>query len=330
MGAAVAEAILKVVGLSKYFPLREDWVSRLLGKRRRILKAVDGIDLHIPEGKTLGLVGESGCGKSTLARLLCTLIEPSSGQIYFQGRDLGQLSGEELRKCKKDIQIVFQDPYSSLDPRMSIFRILERPLIVHGLGQDSKGRKEKVLEMMRLVGLEEGQAGRYPHEFSGGQRQRIAIARALAVRPRFVVADEPVSALDVSVQAQILNIFLKLQEDLGLTYLFIAHDLTVVRHISDWTAVMYLGQIVEWGKTEEVFHSPAHPYTLFLLASAPRVPAQPIPPSIRLRGEAGTPIDTPAGCRLRPRCPQAAARCQEEEPVLRDLGGSHWVSCWKV
>ena len=326
----MAEAIVKAVSLSKYFPLREEWVSRLLGSQRRILKAVDRVNLTIPEGQTLGLVGESGCGKSTLARLLCTLLEPTHGQIFFRGRNLAELNREELRKFKKEIQIVFQDPYSSLDPRMTIFRILERPLIVHSLAENAQGRKEKVLEMMRLVGLDEDQAGRYPHEFSGGQRQRIAIARALAVRPRFVVADEPVSALDVSVQAQILNLFLKLQEDLSLTYLFIAHDLNVVRHIADWTAVMYLGQIVEWGKTEEVFNSPAHPYTLFLLASVPRVPAIPIPPVIRLRGEAGTPVDTPAGCHLRPRCPQAMARCTGEEPSLREIGGMHWAACWKV
>jgi len=326
----MAEAIVKVVSLSKYFPLREDWVSRLLGSQRRILKAVDRVSLTIAEGQTLGLVGESGCGKSTLARLLCVLLEPTDGQIFFRGRNLAELNREELRKLKKEIQIVFQDPYSSLDPRMTIFRILERPLIVHSFAENAQGRKGKVFKMMRLVGLDEDQAGRYPHEFSGGQRQRIAIARALAVRPRFVVADEAVSALDVSVQAQILNLFLKLQEDLNLTYLFIAHDLTVVRHISDRTAVMYLGQIVEWGKTEEVFHSPAHPYTLFLLASVPRVPAKPIPPVIRLRGEAGTPIDTPAGCRLRPRCPQAMARCAEEEPSLREIGGMHWAACWKV
>ena len=326
----MAETIVKLVGLSKYFPLQQDWFAHLLGRPRRILKAVDRVDLTIPEGQTFGLVGESGCGKSTLGRVLCTLLEPTDGQIYFRGQNLRELSRKELRKLKKEIQIVFQDPYSSLDPRMTIFRILERPLIAHGSADNARGRREKVLEMMRLVGLDEDQAGRYPHEFSGGQRQRIAIARALAVRPKFVVADEPVSALDVSVQAQILNLFLKLQEDLNLTYLFISHDLTVVRHVSDWTGVMYLGQIVEWGKSEEVFQSPVHPYTLFLLASAPQVPAKPIPPTIRLRGEAGTPIDTPAGCHLRPRCPQATVRCTQEKPSLREIGGLHWVACWNT
>lgn len=325
----MAEAIVKVVGLSKYFPLQGDWLSRFLGSRGRILKAVDRVNLTIPEGQTLGLVGESGCGKSTLARLLCALLEPSAGQIFFQGRHLGGLRREELRRLKKDIQIVFQDPYASLDPRMTIFRILERPLVVHDLAKDAKARKEEVFKLLQLVGLDEDQAGRYSHEFSGGQRQRIAIARALAVRPKFIIADEPVSALDVSVQAQILNIFRQLQEDMNLTYLFIAHDLTVVRHISDWIAVMYLGQIVEWGRTEEIFQAPAHPYTLFLLASAPRIPSKPIPPAIRLRGEAGTPIDPPPGCRLRPRCPQSLAKCAEEEPPLREIGGMHSMACWK-
>jgi len=326
----MAEPIVKLVGLSKYFPLQQHWFANFLGRPRRILKAVDRIDLIIPAGQTFGLVGESGCGKSTLGRVLCTLLEPTDGQIYFRGQNLRELTRKELRKFKKEIQIVFQDPYSSLDPRMTISRILERPLIAHGVGDNVRGRKEKVFEMMRLVGLDEDLAGRYPHEFSGGQRQRIAIARALVLRPKFVVADEPVSALDVSVQAQILNLFLKLQEDLNLTYLFISHDLTVVRHVSDWTGVMYLGHIVEWGKSEEVFQSPVHPYTLFLLASAPKVPAKPIPPAIRLRGEAGTPIDISAGCRLRPRCPQATVRCAQKEPSLREIGGMHWVACWNT
>jgi oligopeptide transport system ATP-binding protein len=330
MEAGMAEPIVKLVGLSKYFPLQQHWVANFLGRPRRILKAVDRVDLTIPEGQTFGLVGESGCGKSTLGRVLCTLLDPTDGQIYFRGQNLRELTRKELRKFKKEIQIVFQDPYSSLDPRMPISRILERPLIAHGVGGNVRGRREKVFEMMRLVGLDQDQAGRYPHEFSGGQRQRIAIARALVLRPKFIVADEPVSALDVSIQAQILNLFLKLQEDLNLTYLFISHDLTVVRHVSNWTGIMYLGQIVEWGKSKEIFQSPVHPYTLFLLASAPRVPAEPIPPSIRLRGEVSMRVDNPKGCRLLPRCPRATARCAEAEPSLREIGEVHWVACWNI
>ncbi len=326
----MAEAIVKVERTSKYFPLGQDWVSRLRKPERRILKAVDRVTLNIPEGQTMGLVGESGCGKSTLGRLICSLLEPTEGQIYYRGHKLVGLKAEEVRRFKSQIQMVFQDPYSSLDPRMTIFRILERPLIVHGVGKNARERREKVFEMMRLVGLDEDQAARYPHEFSGGQRQRIAIARALAVRPSFLVADEPVSALDVSVQAQILNLFLKLQAELNLTYLFISHDLTVVRHISDWTAVMYLGQIVEWGRTEDVFRSPVHPYTLFLLASVPRVPAQPMRDDVRLRGEAGTAMDVRAGCHLRPRCPRAEPKCGEEEPVLQEVGTTHRAACWKI
>src|SRR5918992_4867508 len=259
---------LEVTGLSKYYPVRADLLARLTG-RTAILKAVDGIDFYVKRGETLGLVGESGCGKSTTGKLVARLLEPTAGSASLQGRNIFTLKPAEVHKLRKTVQFVFQDPYSSLNPRKSIMQILSRPLEVHGLAQGFFEKRKRVIELLTMVGLGAELVDRHPHEFSGGQRQRIAIARALAVAPDLVIADEPVSALDVSIQAQILNLFRQLQEELHLTYLFIAHDLSVIRHISDRVAVMYVGKIVETGTVEAIFADPQHPYTKALLAAVP-------------------------------------------------------------
>jgi len=284
------------------------------------------VSFTIRRGETFGLVGESGCGKSTTGRCILRLIEPTSGEVWFDGRDLLSVGSDELRSLRRDIQIIFQDPYSSLNPRMSVEQTVGEPLIIHRVGTRSE-RRDRVAELLGLVGLEPAHAGRYPHEFSGGQRQRIGIARALALNPKFIVCDEPVSALDVSVQAQVVNLLQDLQERLGLTYLFISHGLSVVEHISTRVGIMYLGKLVEVASSEEIFHNPLHPYTRALLSAIP------IPdPDVRrerlpLVGDIPTAINPPSGCRFRTRCPIAEPQCADEEPQLLEVSRDHFVAC---
>jgi oligopeptide transport system ATP-binding protein len=325
----MAPHFLEVTGLTKHYPVRADLLARLMG-RTAVLKAVDGIDFYVKRGETLGLVGESGCGKSTTGRLLARLLEPTAGSAYLEGRNIFTMPAAEVRKLRKRVQFVFQDPYSSLNPRKSIMQILSRPLEVHGLASSFLEKRRRVIELLTMVGLGPDHIDRYPHEFSGGQRQRIAIARALAVSPELVIADEPISALDVSIQAQILNLFRQLQEELHLTYLFIAHDLSVIRHISDRVAVMYIGKIVETGTVEQIFAVPMHPYTQALLAAVPLPDPLAPPPRLTLSGEVVSPINPPGGCRLYGRCPLAGPECSEIDPELRDRGGEHFVACHKV
>ncbi len=308
--------LLQVEHLVKHFPVAGG-----------IVKAVDGVSFSLLPGETFGLVGESGCGKTTIGRTILRLVEPSSGRIVFDGRDLRRLSRSELRRVRRDMQIVFQDPYASLNPRMRIGEAIAEPLVIHGIGT-TQSRREQVAELLRVVGLDPDYASRYPHEFSGGQRQRISIARALALRPRFIVADEPVSALDVSVQAQIINLLADLREQFGLTYLFISHGLAVVEHFCTRVGTMYLGKLVEVAPTRRMFTQPRHPYTQALLESIP------IPdPSRRklhapLAGDVPSPLAPPPGCRFHPRCPIAVDDCRHKEPPLRDVGNGHYVACW--
>jgi oligopeptide transport system ATP-binding protein len=325
----VSAPLLEVENLTKYFTLNGDLVSRIAGKTQT-LKAVDDISFHVKEGETLGLVGESGCGKSTTGRLITRLVEPTSGQIRFQGKDLLAFDSKQMRANRKDVQLVFQDPYSSLNPRKTIMQILARPLEIHGLADDWRSKRERVLELLNLVGLGHEHIDRYPHEFSGGQRQRIAIARAISVDPKLIIGDEPVSALDVSVQAQILNLFRELQEKFQLTYLFIAHDLSVVRHISDRVAVMYVGKIVETGPVDEIFSRPQHPYTQALMAAVPEADPDKPPPRLMLHGEIATPINPPAGCRLCKRCPIATPNCETDPPPLKEMAPEHFVACHNI
>jgi len=320
------EPLLDVRNLTKHFSLNDDVVSRVAGQTRT-LKAVDDISFRIHAGETLGLVGESGCGKSTTARLITRLIEPTAGEVRFDGEDLMGLSRKRMLGVRKSMQLVFQDPYSSLNPRKTIMEILSRPLAVHGIARRWTDQRARVLELLNLVGLGLEHVDRYPHEFSGGQRQRIAIARALSVDPELVIGDEPVSALDVSIQAQILNLFRELQEQFSLTYLFIAHDLSVIRHISDRVAVMYVGKIVETGPAREIFERPQHPYTKALLAAVPEADPKKPPPRLTLTGEVTTPIDPPDSCRLCGRCPQETRICSESPPPLTRRGNDHFVAC---
>jgi oligopeptide/dipeptide ABC transporter ATP-binding protein len=318
--------LLEVEGLTRHYAVRRGLV---MARQVGTVRAVDEISFCLERGETLALVGESGCGKSTTARLVLRLIDPTAGHIWFEGTDITTLAGEPLRKLRRRMQIVFQDPFASLNPRMTVGEVLEEPLIVHGLG-DKTARRKRVNELLRLVGLAEYHARRYPHEFSGGQRQRIGIARALAVEPSLMVLDEPVSALDVSIQAQVVNLLKDLQTRLGLAYLFIAHDLAVVKHVADRVAVMYLGQIVELAPKQVLFDEPRHPYTRTLLAAIPRPDPHRVREGAKAGGDVPSPMDPPAGCRFHTRCPFVVDRCRTEMPALTPLRPGHLAACHRV
>ena len=321
--AAGAGALVHAVQLRKEFPAGAEGI---FGQRRLTLKAVDGVTLEIHSGETLGLVGESGSGKSTLGRLLLRLIEPTSGQVFFDGHDLAALSRKQLRHLRLEMQLVFQDPYSSLNPRMRVRAIVAEGIEIHKLAR-GREKEQRIRELLEMVGMSADALDRYPHEFSGGQRQRIGIARALAVNPRFLVLDEPVSALDVSIQAQIINLLQDLQEQLRLTYFFIAHDLRVVKHISQRVAIMYLGKIVELASRNEIYSNPRHPYTRALLSAIPQVDAGARAERIKLAGEVPSPLNPPSGCSFHPRCPYAKDICKQAEPHLTAGHGGHAVAC---
>ena len=318
--------LLEVKHLKMYFPVTS---GIIIQKKVADVKAVDDVSFFIRKGETLGLVGESGCGKTTTGRAILQLYKPSAGEIVYEGRNLCKISGGEMRAMRKKMQIIFQDPYGSLNPRMTCGSIIGEPLIVHHLVKNNKEYKEQVAELLRVVGLNPYMADRYPHEFSGGQRQRIGIARALAVKPNFIVCDEPVSALDVSIQAQVINLLEELQQEFHLTYLFIAHDLSVVRHISDRVAVMYLGKIVEIANRDELYANPLHPYTKALLSAVP-IP-DPVVEAKReriiLTGDVPSPLRPPPGCNFHTRCPIAIPECKDMVPPLREVSKDHWVAC---
>lgn len=316
------EPLLQVENLKKYYPIN----GGKFGSVSETVRAVDGVSFTVNEGETLGIVGESGCGKSTTGRMIMRLIEPTEGKIIFQNRNIMELTKREMRKARKDIQMIFQDPFASLNPRHTVGHIIEEPMIVHRMG-DKKQRQKRVEELLELVGLSSYHAKRYPHQFSGGQRQRIGIARALAVRPKVIIADEPVSALDVSVQSQVLNLLKNLQKKFNLTFIFIAHDLSVVRHISNRVGVMYLGKIVELSESENLYTDPKHPYTKALLSAVP-VPNPDIKTErIILEGDVPSPAHPPAGCAFHDRCPVAMDICSKEQPHLRTLEDGRLVSC---
>ena len=324
----MSDRLVEVRDLRVHFPVRSGVFSRVTGQ----VKAVDGLSFDVMRGETLGLVGESGCGKTTTGRALLRLVEPTSGSVRFEGQEVTTLPRGELRAMRRRMQIVFQDPYSSLNPRLTIGSMLGEALEIHDLARGEAAR-ERVAELLRLVGLSPGHARRYPHEFSGGQRQRIGVARALAVEPRFIVLDEPVSALDVSIQAQIVNLLQELQQKLGLTYLFVAHDLSVVEHISTRVAVMYLGRIVELADRDTLYRDPRHPYTKALLSAVPVPDPARVSARTVLTGDVPSPARPPSGCRFHPRCPLMRAdgakqqRCQGEDPAWREVAPGHWVAC---
>jgi peptide/nickel transport system ATP-binding protein/oligopeptide transport system ATP-binding protein len=322
--AGEGQEILRIDALVKHFPIRAGLFKRQVGN----IHAVDGVDLSITAGETLGLVGESGCGKTTLSRTIIKLAEPTSGNIIFNGRDITSFNRRQMREVRKEMQIVFQDPYASLNPRMTVRDIVSEPLRIHGT-HGREPMKQRVNELLRTVGLSPEHANRFPHEFSGGQRQRIGVARALALNPQLIILDEPVSALDVSIRAQVVNLLESLQRDFGLTYIFVAHDLSVVRHVSDRVAVMYLGKVVEIGTKHDIYERPAHPYTQALLSAVPiEEPGQRGKRErIVLEGDVPSPANPPSGCRFRTRCWKAQAICAEEEPELVDRGTGHPTAC---
>jgi oligopeptide transport system ATP-binding protein len=318
----VSESLLNVYGLQKHFPITEGLLSRAIG----YVRAVDGITFTVNQKETFGLVGESGCGKTTLGKCIIRLIEPTGGTVQFEGIDLRDLSRRELNRTRRNMQMVFQDPFSSLNPRMTVEQILVEPLIIHNVAEKN-ARKDRVIEALRAVGLGEEQMHRFPHEFSGGQRQRIAIARAIMLRPKLVVLDEPTSALDVSVRSQILNLLQELQKELGLTFLFISHDLGMIHHMSDRIAVMYAGKFVEVGATEEIFDSPLHPYTEALLSAIPIPNPERKKKKIILVGEVPSAVNPPSGCRFHPRCPYAFEQCSTLEPELVSTEKERFIAC---
>ncbi|GGL64785.1 ABC transporter ATP-binding protein [Sporolactobacillus putidus] len=318
----MSEPLLKVENLKKYYPIK----NGVLGRVSETVRAVDGVSFSVNEGETLGIVGESGCGKSTTGRMIMRLIEPTEGKVSFEGKNILSLSKSDLRRVRKDIQMIFQDPFASLNPRQTVGKIIEEPMIVHGMG-NHKERKQRVEELLELVGLSAYHAKRYPHQFSGGQRQRIGIARALAVRPKLIIADEPVSALDVSVQSQVLNLLQDLQKKFHLTYIFIAHDLSVVRHISNRVGVMYLGKMVEISDSEILYDHPKHPYTKALLSAVPIPDPNSRSERIILSGDVPSPAHPPAGCTFHDRCPVAMDLCAREKPVMKKLEDGRLVSC---
>jgi oligopeptide transport system ATP-binding protein len=319
----MSEPLLKVENLTKAFPIH----SGLLKRQTGAVQAVNGVNFHVDPGETLGLVGESGCGKSTTGRCVLRLIEPTSGDIIFEGKNVRALGGEALRALRRDIQIIFQDPYASLNPRMNVGAIIGEALVIHKLAKTNREFDDRVVSLLETVGLKADHRTRYPHEFSGGQRQRIGIARALAVEPKLIICDEPVSALDVSIQAQVINLLEDLQQKFGLAYLFVAHDLSVVEHISRRVAVMYLGRIVEMAESRALYASPKHPYTEALLSAVPIPDPKVKRQRIRLSGEVPSPANPPSGCHFHARCPIAQPRCSQEVPKLKQSADGHWVAC---
>jgi len=317
------ETLVEVKNLVKYFPVRAGLLQRVVNH----VKAVDDVSFFVRKGETLGMVGESGCGKTTVGRTMLRLIEPTSGSVMINGDNVFEMKSHELKLARREMQIIFQDPYASLDPRVPIGESIMEGLHIHRVGTP-KERVDIMLETMKKVGLEDYHARRYPHEFSGGQRQRIGIARALALRPSFIICDEPVSALDVSIQSQVLNILKDLQHEFGLTYLFIAHNLSVVEHVSDRVAVMYLGKMVELTTREDLFRNPLHPYTKALMSAIPVPNPRMKRQRVILKGDVPSPLNPPQGCRFHPRCPVAVEKCAQEEPQFKELETEHWVACW--